>query len=68
MKEYHGEDWYGALRTGKASAGADRLAFGQEVRELFPDVRCTTVGSGDTAAPKSSGLLNRAGTLLVDLE
>ena len=26
------------------------------------------MGSGDTAAPKSSGLLKRAGTLLVDLE
>ena len=68
MKEYYGEDWQDVLRTGKTSIGADRLALGQEVRELFPDVRCTTVGSGDAAAPKSSSLLRRAATLLVDLE
>ena len=68
MKEYHGEDWSEVLKTGKPTIGAGGLALGQEARDLFPDVRCTSVGSGEAAAPRSSGLLRRAATLLVDLE
>ena len=68
MKEYHGEDWWEVLKTGKSTVAAEGLALGQEARDLFPDVRCTSVGSGPATAPKSSGLLKRVNLLLLDLD
>ena len=68
MEEYHGADWQNTLRSGRTITRADRTALSEEVRQLFPDVRCTSVGSGEAAAPRSSTMLRRAGALLMDLD
>ena len=66
MENYYGDDWRTLLRTGRAASRAERIAAGDEVRTLFPDVRATSVASGASAAPRCSTLLRRANTLLTD--
>ena len=43
-------------------------ALEQEARKLFPEVPCTSAGSGPAVAPKSSRYMRRVNVLLEDVE
>ena len=69
MREYYGADWWEKAYRQKADRGMDeRITLGQEVRNLYPEVPATSLGSGPPTAPQSSGILRRLNELLVDLE
>ena len=69
MREYYGADWWERAYRKKTDNGADeKVALGQEVRKLYPEVPATSMGSGPPTAPQSSGILRRLNELLVDLE
>ena len=64
MQRYHGAEWKEALDA-KKKLRSERLQAAQAVRELYPDVLCSSLSSRETA-PRTSTLLRRADTLLVD--
>merc|ERR1712113_1325575 len=69
MREYYGADWWEKAYRQKADRETDeRIALGQEVRNLYPEVPATSAGSGALSAPPSSFITRRLNELLVDLE
>ena len=68
MEEFYGADWWDQLYSSKLAATDEGVALGQEARKLFPDVPCTSMGSGPAVAPKSSGMMRRVNVLLENLD
>ena len=69
MKEYYGADWWERAYRQKADRETDeRIALGQEVRKLYPEVPATSLGSGPLTAPQSSVVTRRLNELLLNLE